>query len=50
MEYVSDDSPKEEIILEEEDLVRENIHHRQNQSSATSNLIGKHSKNPSGVS
>lgn len=30
MEYTSDDSPKEEIILEEEDLVRENIVHRKN--------------------
>ncbi|CAD8154408.1 unnamed protein product [Paramecium pentaurelia] len=50
MEYTSDDSPREEIILEEEDLVRENIAHRKNQSSVNSNLKAKHSKNPSGVS
>ncbi|CAD8149119.1 unnamed protein product [Paramecium octaurelia] len=50
IEYASDDSPREEIILEEDDQVRENFGHVKNISSVTSNLKGKHSKNPSGVS
>ncbi|CAK64022.1 unnamed protein product (macronuclear) [Paramecium tetraurelia] len=50
IEYASDDSPREEIILEEDDQVRENFGHTKNFSSATSKLKGMHSKNPSGVS
>lgn len=30
MEYTSDDSPKEEIILEEDDMVKEHLGHRNN--------------------
>ncbi|CAD8072180.1 unnamed protein product [Paramecium sonneborni] len=50
MEYTSDDSPKEEIIIEEEDMIKEQIDHRKNQSSLSSKLKPKHSKNTSGVS
>ncbi|CAD8066509.1 unnamed protein product [Paramecium sonneborni] len=50
MEYASDDSPREEIILEEDDMIKEPIEHKKNESSVSQNLKPKHSKNPSGVS
>lgn len=35
MEYASDDSPREEIILEEDDMIKEPIEHKKNESSVS---------------